>query len=234
MSTSLRDQLLKVGLINQKQANDAERHQQHHERQRERESAPKRRPSRPPESGAARGADGARKPAHDTAPRRTPNAPAGRQAARPQAPHAQTQAPARHLAEPARAQGQTARLQADRLQAERKKAERKARFAEIKQLVEQNRLGASGDTAAEGEAYHFVDGAKIKRITVNAAARTKLTSGEAVILRFDGRYELLSVEIAQRVRERDERIVLIKPPVAEASASDAAYEAFPVPDDLIW
>jgi uncharacterized protein YaiL (DUF2058 family) len=217
MSTSLRDQLLKVGLINQKQANDAERHQQHHERQRERESAPKRKPSRAPERGSSRGAVDARRPAHNTAPQRAPDA---RQGARPQA-QAPTPAPA-------------ARLQADRLQAERKKAERKARFAEIKQLVEQNRLTASGDAVGEGEAYHFVDGAKIKRITVHAAARTKITSGEAVILRFDGRYELLPVEIAQRIRERDERIVIVKPPLAEPSASDAAYEAFPVPDDLIW
>ncbi len=132
------------------------------------------------------------------------------------------------------ARPQADRLQADRLQAERKKAERKARFVEIKQLIEQHRLTAGGDAAGEGEAYHFVDGAKIKRITVNAAARSKISLGEAVILRFDGRYELLPLDIAQRIRERDERIVPVKQPVAEASTSDAAYEAFPVPDDLIW
>lgn len=101
-------------------------------------------------------------------------------------------------------------------------------------MVERNRLTASGEAAADGEAYHFVDGAKVKRITVNAAVRTKITSGEAVILRFDGRYELLPVEIAHRIRERDERLVLVEAPVAEPPASDPAYEAFPVPDDLIW
>lgn len=119
---------------------------------------------------------------------------------------------------------------ADRLQAERKKAERKARLAELKQLIEQNRLTASG----EGEAYHFIDSGKIKRVTVDTATRAKIASGAAVIVRLDGHYDLLPAELAQRMRERDERLMIVKPPVAEPAAGDAAYDAFPVPDDLIW
>jgi hypothetical protein len=187
-----------------------------------RESAPKRRASRPP----------------DTAARKTPDGQHG--ARQPGPPRQQHPQPARQPGPGPAARPPGDRVQADRLQAERKKAERKARFLEIKQLIERHRLTASGAATgdatgeATGGAYHFVDGGKIKRITVDAGARAKITAGEAVILRFDGRYELLPVDIAQRVRERDERILLIKPAVTEPSASDAAYEAFPVPDDLIW
>jgi uncharacterized protein YaiL (DUF2058 family) len=181
MSTSLRDQLLKAGLINKKQANDAERQQQRQERQ-------------PPSK---------HKPA--VTPARSPSAQAAQAA-------------------------KTARDQAlNRRQQE--KAEKKARLAQIKQMIEQNRLPAVED----GDSYNFVEGSKIRRIVVNPAIRDRLRRGEIVIVRHAGRYDLVPAAIGTRIRERDEG-AFIGSGVSQASShsDEAAYADFPVPDDLIW
>jgi uncharacterized protein YaiL (DUF2058 family) len=177
MSTSLRDQLLKAGLINKKQANDAERQQQRQERQTA---------SKPHRAGASE----------------------------------------RHLA----LQGaKVARDQALNRQ-QQDKAEKKARLAQIKQLIDQNRLPAfEGD-----EPYNFVDGSKIRRISVNASIRDQLGRGEITIVRHDGRYDLVPAAIANRIRERDERAVIPLARDKESVPDEDAYEGFSVPDDLIW
>jgi uncharacterized protein YaiL (DUF2058 family) len=177
MSVSLRDQLLKAGLINKKQANEAERQQQ-------------RQP--PPKQRRAVASD-------------RPFAPQGTQrakAARDQALNRQQQ----------------------------EKAEKKARLAQIKQLIEQNRL----PTVENGEYYNFVDGSKVRRIVVNTSIRERLCRGEIAIVRHEGRYDLVPTAIATRIRERDEGALINSGVGKEISPSDEAYPGFPVPDDLIW
>jgi uncharacterized protein YaiL (DUF2058 family) len=179
MSTSLRDQLLKAGLINKKQANEAERQQQLKER-------------------------------HGGAKRTAPPAPAPARASAPQAAKV-----ARDLALNRRQQ---------------EKAERKARLAQIKQLIEQNRL-----PPAEGDPpYNFVDGGKIRKIPVATAHRDALGRGAIAIVRHEGRYELVPSAIAARIRERDEHAVITLLAAPESTATDDAYAGFTVPDDLIW
>ena len=180
MSTSLRDQLLKAGLINKKQANEAERQQQRQERQ----------PSLKQRRGGASD---------------RPLAPQGAQGAK------------------------TARDQALNRQ-QREKAEKKALLAQIKQLIDQNRL----PTVEGGEFYNFVDGNKIRRIAVNASMRDRLSRGEIAIVRHEGRYDLVPTAIATRIRERDEGAVINSGVGKEISPSDEAYQGFSVPDDLIW
>jgi len=180
MSMSLRDQLLKAGLINKKQANEAERQQQ----RRERQPPPKHTPAAAAEAaGAARETQG----------------------------------------------GKAARDQAlNRRQHE--KAEQRARLAQIKQLIEQNRLA----TAEGEETYNFVDGNKVRRIPVNAAIRDRLGRGEVAIVQHAGRYDLVPASIAARIRERDERAVVAVAAGRQDIATDEAYKEFAVPDDLIW
>ena len=180
MSMSLRDQLLKAGLINKKQANEAERQQQRQERQPQ------------PKRGRAFAAEQTVTPQHAQAAK----------AARDQALNHQ-----RH-----------------------EKAEKKARLAQIKQLIEQNRL----PTVEGDQSYNFVDGTKIRRITVNASIRDRLGRGEIAIVRHEGRYDLVPVAIATRIRERDERAFTTSGAGKESSHFDEVYEGFSVPDDLIW
>jgi uncharacterized protein YaiL (DUF2058 family) len=180
MSTSLRDQLLKAGLINKKQANEAERQQQRQERQ----PPPKHRPAVSPP--------------------------------RPVAPQAAQSAKAARDQELNRQQHE--------------KAEKKARLAQIKQLIEQNRL----PTVENGEFYNFVDGSKVRRIAVNTSIRDRLSRGEIAIVRHEGRYDLVPTAIATRIRERDEGALIKSGVGKESCPSDEAYQRFSVPDDLIW
>lgn len=180
MSMSLRDQLLKAGLINKKQANEAERQQQRQERQ------------PPPKHG----------------PAVTSNRPLAAQAAQ---------------------SAKTARDQALNQQ-QHEKAEKKALLAQIKQLIEQNRL----PTVENGEYYNFVDGSKVRRIAVNTSIRDRLSRGEIAIVRHEGRYDLVPTAIATRIRERDKGALINSGVGKESSPSDEAYPGYSVPDDLIW
>ncbi len=182
MSASLRDQLLKAGLVNERQAKEAER--QLEKRQQGRQQLPK----------SGRGL--ASKEEH-----------AARQA---------------QLAKAARDQELNRRRQEE--------ADRKGRLAQIKQLIEQNRL----PRAPVDESYHFVHGNKIRRIPADAAVRERLARGEIAIVCCEGRYDLVPAATAARIRERDERAVIGQVAASASAAADGRYADFAVPDDLIW
>ena len=111
------------------------------------------------------------------------------------------------------------------------KAERKARTAQVKQLVEQNRL-----PKPEGDDYYnFIDGKKIKRVPVDAALRAQLVGGELFVVRCEGRYDLVPSAIAERIAERDAHAVMARSAAGEKPADqDDPYKDFVVPDDLKW
>ncbi len=222
MSSSLRDQLLQLGLVNKAQVNEAERQQQRRER-------PPQRSDRPPQPQQQRpqprGAPGQSQPSQRPPPRPS------QAAQRPQPPRPNPPSPA-HSAQAAKIARDLAISQKQRV-----KAEKRARHAEIKQLIEQHVVARP----IEGEAYNFLDDKKIRQIRIDPAQRALLSRGELLVLRFDGRYHLLPPEIAARVRERDERIFVHSgaeaasaAPSEAAAAVDDAYAAFVVPDDLIW
>ncbi len=120
-------------------------------------------------------------------------------------------------------------LQRNRQQQE--KAERKARHAQIKQLVEQNRL----PKVDSDDCYNFVDGSKIRRLPVSPETRARLVQGELRIARCEGRYEVVPAPIAERIRERDERAVIPQVTAAPAQPDENdPYKNYVVPDDLIW
>lgn len=82
--------------------------------------------------------------------------------------------------------------------------------------------------------YNFVDDKKVKRISVNALVRNKLSSGSLAIVHHGGGYEIIPREAALKIQERDpRRIVLLNTPT-EAPDADDPYAAYQVPDDLMW
>jgi uncharacterized protein YaiL (DUF2058 family) len=113
---------------------------------------------------------------------------------------------------------------------QQEKAQKKALLAQIKQLVEQNRLAP----IEGGESYNFVDGNKIRRIGVDASVRARLTKGEIAIVRHGGGYDLVPNSIVERIRERDPNAIVATGPAPEAAPADDAYKDFAVPDDLMW
>jgi uncharacterized protein YaiL (DUF2058 family) len=109
-------------------------------------------------------------------------------------------------------------------------AERKARWAQIKQLIEDHRL-----PKLETEDYFsFIDRSKVRRISVDAARRERLVSGDLMIVRCEGRYDVVPAETAARIREREERAVVNLNAASATTEADDAYKEFVVPDDLIW
>ncbi len=183
-SLSLRDQLLKAGLVNEQQVKDAERQAQRKQYQGQKQQ-----------------------------PR------AQRSGPTPQELAAQKQAEAKA----------TRDQELNRKQQE--KAQRKALYAQIRELVTQNRI-VRPDVE---ETYNFIDGGKVRRIRADAALRERIARGEVMLVRCEGRYELVPPAIAGKIRERDARAVVApSQPAAAVEVVDEAYKDFVVPDDLMW
>lgn len=109
-------------------------------------------------------------------------------------------------------------------------AERKERAAQIKQLIEQHRL----PKLETDEYFNFVHKQKVRRICVDEALRARILSGQVVLVRCEGKYDMVTAEIAAKIRERDER-ALVELPKDEAKPDENdPYKDFVVPDDLKW
>jgi len=179
MSLSLRDQLLKAGLVNQKQVKQVGK-----EKQKQQRLAHK---------GQIELDDSQQRAAQEA------------------------------MAEKARRDQELNRQQQE-------KAEQKARAAQIKQLIEVSRL----PKLTTDDYYNFVDDKKVKRISVNALMRNKLSSGSLAIVHHAGGYEVIPREAALKIQERDpKRIVQLNTQTEEVDADDP-YAAYQIPDDLMW
>jgi uncharacterized protein len=206
MNSSLRDQLLAAGLVTEKQAKQAA--QQEQQRQ-------FRNRARPPVDNGQRG-----NPPPPKGPPVKASPPSGSAVANP--PLAKLQAQQLQAAKVARD------MELNRRREE--KAQRKARMAQIEQIIEQNRLPRL-DT---DDHYSFIDGKKIRRMSVDAERRAQLTSGALVVVRYKGHYAVVPNAVAERIRERDANMIvpIVQPkPVIE---TDDTYKDFAVPDDLMW
>jgi len=107
---------------------------------------------------------------------------------------------------------------------------RRAEANELRQLIHANRIPrGEGDVA-----YNFLDGGGIKRIFVTADQQRKLAKGNLVVVRQDTGYELVPPDIAERVRIRDERLVVVQNRPEDEDKEDDAYADYKVPDDLMW
>jgi uncharacterized protein len=230
---SLRDQLLKVGLVTEQQAKQAA--QQEQQRQFRNRPPKHHKDARPPQ-GQHPGGAGQR-------PNQGPNARQGQQPKAGQQSYQPTpviprapQTPAQSAATLAAQQAQAAKIARDQeLNRKREeKAKRRAKIAEIEQIIEQNRV-----PRLETEDYYsFIDGKKIRRMSVDAERREKLTSGVLVVVRYKGHYAVVPKETADRIRERDENMVVPTAQTKESPAPETAaedpYKDFVVPDDLMW
>ncbi len=109
------------------------------------------------------------------------------------------------------------------------KAQKKALLAQIKQVIEANRLVP----AADGDFFNFVDGRKVRRIAVDAVIRRGLICADIVIVRLEGRYSLVPAAIAERIRVWDSTVVIDRAVTGSAAVDDPDVR-FAVPDDLVW
>lgn len=115
-------------------------------------------------------------------------------------------------------------------QRRKEEAERRAIQAQIRQLIEMNRLPRD-----EGEVgYNFQDGSAIRKIFVTEAIRDRLARGQLAIVRLDETYEVVPAGVAERIRLRDESYVISTEEQQAEDQGDDPYADYKVPDDLMW
>jgi uncharacterized protein YaiL (DUF2058 family) len=109
--------------------------------------------------------------------------------------------------------------------------EHKQLAAQIKQIIELNRLPRD----AEGLAYNFTDNNKVKRLYVSESMRDQIAEGRLAIVKLGSGYEVVSSETARKIQQRDATSVIVfNQQSSEVDSVDDAYAAYQVPDDLIW
>jgi uncharacterized protein len=109
-------------------------------------------------------------------------------------------------------------------------ADRKERWTQIKLLIEQNRL----PKVESDEYFNFVSRGKVRRMPVDAPLRERIISGEVVIVRCEGKHDIVPQDIGERIRGYDARAVIALQDSANEPAEDDPYKDYVVPDDLKW
>lgn len=132
-------------------------------------------------------------------------------------------------------------IQAEKAQRDRElnrqhkqEVEKKAVAAQIKQLIEMNRI--EGDAEYEAEiAFNFVDGKNVQRLYVTEKLQEQLIRGRLAIVKQGADYSLVPASVAEKITLRDPSCVIHCTVVeAETSDMDDPYADYQVPDDLMW
>jgi len=120
-------------------------------------------------------------------------------------------------------------------QQKQQQSKRKALLAQIKQLIELNRVEREGGEIA----YSFLHKNKVKNILVTEDLQKQLGLGRLAIVTFhhkgQSHYELVPLAIAEKIEQRDAGSVLhINEDSSNESDGDDPYADYQIPDDLMW
>ncbi len=110
-------------------------------------------------------------------------------------------------------------------------AQLKAISKEIDQLIRDHLIKRDDSCDI---AYNFEHRDKVRRIYVNTEMKQGIAAGKLGIARIEGRYELVPLEIAQKIQQRNDKRVVIFAAEQQASDADDPYADYQVPDYLIW
>ncbi len=89
---------------------------------------------------------------------------------------------------------------------------------------------SDGDDAV---GYNFTDGKSIKKIYVSSLAQQQLVKGRLAIVKLGNEYELVPAIVADKIKQRDETVVLSQQE-ASTDVEDDLYSDHQIPDDLMW
>lgn len=134
-------------------------------------------------------------------------------------------------------QQQAKRVERDRElnQQKQKQVEQKAVFAQIKQLIDLNKI----DRGAGEIAYSFIYKNKVKKIFVTENIKQQLSQGRLAIVRLvlksERLFEIVPTPVAEKIAQRDESsVVQLNTPVNQDEKGNDAYADYQIPDDLTW
>ena len=112
--------------------------------------------------------------------------------------------------------------------------EKKAIVAQIKQLIETNKIDRKGGEVA----YQFTDDKKIKKLYVTELLLNQLAKGQIAVVRFADAYELVPARVAEKIAMRDAALVVVlnQAPANnnEQIPEEDPYANYQIPDDLMW
>lgn len=118
-------------------------------------------------------------------------------------------------------------------QALNSKAQRKAINAQIKQLIDKNKL-----EKGRGEVgFNFTDGKKVKKLYVSALEQKQLGAGILAIVKQGDQYEILPRPVADKIAERDAQRVIDCTQESDQALTEEEkdwYKDYEIPDDLMW
>jgi len=130
---------------------------------------------------------------------------------------------------------QAAREKAERDRELNRKKEQQARqkaiSSEINQLITDNCLARDESCDI---VYHFEHNKKVKRIYVNAEMKQQIIQGKLGIARIEGRYELVTKTVAEKIQQRNEKRIVVFSEEKEVVNEDDPYAEHKIPDDLMW
>jgi hypothetical protein len=131
------------------------------------------------------------------------------------------------------ARAEKARRDRELNQALNSKAQRKAINAQIKQLIENNKL-----EKGRGEVgFNFTDGKKVKKLYIGEREQQQLSLGRLAIVKQGDQYEILPRPVADKISERDADRVIVCAESTDPALSEREqdwYKEYEIPDDLMW
>jgi uncharacterized protein YaiL (DUF2058 family) len=130
--------------------------------------------------------------------------------------------------------GLVSKKQVHKAKQEKKKedqARHKAITAEINQLIIDNCIPRDENCDID---YNFEHNKKIKRVLVNAELKQQIVKGKLGIARIEGRYELVTKTVAEKIQQRNAKRVVIYDAEQDSVDENDPYADYEIPDDLTW
>jgi len=123
----------------------------------------------------------------------------------------------------------------ERIAAEKRKQEEARIKRELKQKVQELLKDQALNVESAELARHFEYNGKIRRVYATPEQLASLNKGLLGVVQLDGRYLLVTAELALKVKELLPAIVaLLVDPNAPASDDPYSDPLYQVPDDLVW
>ncbi len=115
------------------------------------------------------------------------------------------------------------------LQRQQEQADKASR-AEALQLIEAHKVKLPEESDLR---YNFAHGTTIRYLFVDARQLEQLARGQLRIACHEGVYTVIPAEVAERIEQRQDDIILPRPK-DDTPEEDDPYADYVVPDDLMW
>ncbi len=131
-----------------------------------------------------------------------------------------------------KAQAEKAERDRELNQLKTQQEEQKHLIAQVKQLIELNRLPKDAD----GVPYHFNDKNKVKTLYVSETMRLQIIAGKLAVVKYAEGYEVVLAEIAKKISLRDPVSVIVdnEQVTGVVDTEEDPYANYQIPDDLVW